>query len=112
MNDGNPRRLRLNWPRFSLVLVFALVIINGMGLLGGKATIPLRVPMAFLSLSVVGYATFRFQTLRRHLSAGTLSDEELRGNFQRHFLGPLLPRAVWLVVTTAVFLGLILFEAG
>jgi hypothetical protein len=111
MKDNKPSPLRLTWPRFCLVLLFFLMIFTGMELLGGKATAPLRVPMAFVCLSIVGYSIFRFQALRNQLSRGTLSEEELRSDLNGHFLGPLVLRIVWIVVTLGVLVMLIAFQA-
>jgi hypothetical protein len=104
----DPPSLRLTWPRFAVVALILAAILGGVTYLSGRPF--LRVPMSFACLSILAYLAFRFHAMRRQLSTGEVSSDELKRDLVERFLGPRRSRMIWLIVTTTIFVVLVILQ--
>jgi hypothetical protein len=104
--------LRLDWWRFSVVAFLSLSVIGIVTVVGfepdNRGT---SVAMAVFGLSLVAFFAYRWHRLRTDAATGRLTPEEFYRDPRAHIRGPLLPLVVWLVLTIAALIAIVVFSA-
>lgn len=103
-----PRQLNLGWHRFiafvALISLVPAMIVLMAGTINGPA---LGVIAMFASM--ITFFAYRWASLKRAVATGQVSEAAVLAAPERHFLGPLLPVAVWFIATLMLTIGVGLY---
>jgi hypothetical protein len=110
MTTPETRPLRLGWGIFAMLAAMLVVIFSVVTFLGRERS--MRLPMGFACLSILGFAAFRWHSLRKLVFSGTVPPSDIRRDLRSYFIGPLLPRIIWLVLTVIGVAVLVILQAS
>ena len=104
--------IRLDWWRFAVVATLSLSIMGLVASVGRQTSkwSP-TLAMAVLGLSAVSFLAYRWHRLRSDVAAGHLTREVFYREPRAQILGPVLPLALWFVVTIMTMFTIVVLGA-